>query len=177
MLENIRKIDKSNVASGLLRVGFIEPNLDLVIFGCPRDLNAFVHAVLSIKDNVQVPACTDTTHVNKLNCVCEGPNFIQYQHIHVTNYSCPLSVTRHGLCTYCSYQVLQCYYGNDACKIINSWNTCIKVSPKITFCFFALRKYIIHCVLLCLLLVKKVNGRNNLCYLKLKRKKKKCWKL
>lgn len=44
-MQNIRKMDKINVDMGVIRIGFIEPETDLVIMCNPKELKFFVETV------------------------------------------------------------------------------------------------------------------------------------
>lgn len=131
-----------NIANGALRIGFIQPNLDLVIVSDSEDLKAFVYTVDVVKDIVLPPKCSDSTHMGIWKCICQGQRFSQYRRYHSRAANdCPLSIGNWArsnlwngsLCARCCYQVLKCYNDADAQKIVKSWNKFIMVSAYALF--------------------------------------------
>lgn len=131
MIGNIRSVDRSNIANGIVRIGLIRPNRDIGISSDPEDLKVFVHTMEVVNGlKVLPPKCYDMkSHKEKKKCLCNKRKFSQYRHLHINKYKCPLSVLP-SLCPVCCYSVLKCYNADKACEIINTWRSEIDVSIK-----------------------------------------------
>ena len=49
-MQNVRTVDKVNIANGIVRVGFIEPDLDVVISCNPEELKVFIDTVEAVQN-------------------------------------------------------------------------------------------------------------------------------
>ena len=66
MAQNIRLVDKCSIDSGLVRIGFSEPEQDIVVSCNPADLKKFV-ATLEVVQHL-TPTCVVARN---LSCLCD----------------------------------------------------------------------------------------------------------
>lgn len=132
---NIQTIEKSDLASGLVRIVFISPKLDVIIRSNPSDLETFIHTIDIIKDiKALAPKCTNRTH-SMDSRLCKGQLFSRFLIFQTSNYNCPLSGSQ-VICPYCGYFALQSYTDHDAHKMLETWIAQLQVStPLYSLCW------------------------------------------
>lgn len=96
-------MDKARIASGVVRIGFVEPELDVVISCNPRELKVFIDTIEAVKD-LPTKYCELE---RKIICTCLCNPSIRFQTV---------------ICQKCIIQVVRSLPSvDDVSKILDSW--------------------------------------------------------
>ena len=70
VVQNIRLMDKSNIDSGVVCIGFAEPELDIVIVCNPKELKVFMHTMEVVQHLTS--KCFELPLNFSSQCLCEN---------------------------------------------------------------------------------------------------------